>query len=667
MDRRHGEGGVFVAGEWVPIENCADSAFLCREKSTSTKQYRNSIVDANCTGCRRNRTRISRANSDGSYDVVIIGAGVVGGCIARELSRTQSSVLVLEAADDVCAGASKANSGVTHAGYDAEPDTLKAKLNAPGCRMFPKLDEELHFGFNKCGSFVVAFGKKDEELLETLLQRGVVNGVKNLSIIRNPQKLREMEPALSKEATAALWAKDAGIIIPYEFCIALFENAVDNGVEVRLRHDVVGIRPNYSEGSSPQSAAGGKAPDWWEVEVQEWLPVPTERPDQGAVHRVMPSPGTILKGEEAGVRQVIRTRTVINCTGLHADEIAAMVNEHSFHMLPRRGDYLLLHKRQGSLAQRVLFPCPDPVLGKGILVLPTLWGNLLLGPTAIDIPAPPIQPSHSSAVGSAPTPRSVRDRIQNANSKHHSNTPEEEILSKLLTQCHRLVPSIDTNRVIHGFAGVRSRTTEGDWIIRSSTAGLSFIHVAGIDSPGLTSSPMIALEVLKLLRTCAPSEVRWKLDAPNASFNPIREPIIRPKNLGRDMFGQPLDFSGAHKDGKSTPHSVPPTPANRRVVCFCEKVTESEIVDAIHRSLPVDGTQGVRRRCRAGMGQCQGQRCEEEVARIISRETGLGLAEVVRRPWPASSLLPQRWLVPEDYAFLRSLSPVPTPKQTSHL
>ena len=226
----HGEGGAYVGGYWVPLSEC--------DKKFNIKGGSNEKTAA--TPCPRSITRHSAAKPDGTYDVVIIGAGCIGSAVARELSKTTASVLMVESADDVCQGATKGNSGIVHAGYDDTPGSTRAKLCWKGNQMFPALDEDLHFGYQLTGSLVVASSAEDEAFLEELYQRGLTNGVQNLRIVRGAE-LKEIEPNLDPSATAALLSPDAGTLIPYEYNIALAENAADNGVEVRIRRMVQSI------------------------------------------------------------------------------------------------------------------------------------------------------------------------------------------------------------------------------------------------------------------------------------------------------------------------------------------------------------------------------------------------------------------------------------------
>jgi L-2-hydroxyglutarate oxidase LhgO len=393
--------------------------------------------------CPRSRSRLSAAKEDGSYDVIIVGAGCVGAAIARELSRYSLSVLVLESADDVTQGATKGNSGVVHAGYDDAPGSVRAKFCWKGNQMFADLDRELRFGYQKNGSLVLATNAEEVAHLHELLERGRKNGVERLAILQRDEVLK-LEPYVTKEVIAALYSPDAGNLIPYEFTIALMENAVDNGVELRIRRHVDAVK-DLEDGSFEVSArhweseayfaAPGKVEKrsvralWlgvvmgFSVVLLRWLEVPIVtatvialvafyfayrwvlgKHGSGGVAAKGPPPsigkgGSILSPELMAVggsgcsaatrgktveQETFRCKMVINCAGSFSDKIANMVGDHSFKIEPRLGDYLLLNRNQGKFAKCTLFPCPGP-LGKGILVQQTLWGNLILGPTARDL------------------------------------------------------------------------------------------------------------------------------------------------------------------------------------------------------------------------------------------------------------------------------------------
>lgn len=271
------------------------------------------------------------------YDVAIIGAGIVGASIARELSKYKLNVCMIEKADDVSCGTSKANSGIVHAGYDPVPGSLMAKLNVQGTAMYPKLSEELHFDFKQIGSLVVGFSEEDMKHVEKLYNRGLENGVPGMKII-GQEELRELEPNISEEAVGALLANSAGIISPYQATWAIAENAVMNGVKLFTETEVHGITAPEKDG------------DLWKLQTGK-----TE----------------------------ITAKCVVNAAGLFADKISAMAGARKFEIKPRRGEYFLLDNKCQSLANHTLFQTPD-ALGKGILVTQTADGNILVGPTAGD-------------------------------------------------------------------------------------------------------------------------------------------------------------------------------------------------------------------------------------------------------------------------------------------
>jgi len=619
----HGENGAYVAGYWVPYDDCKEEFNIKGGSNENTPK----------TPCPRSRTRHSAAKPDGTYDVVIIGSGCIGAAVARELSKTTASVLMLEAADDVSQGATKGNSGIVHAGFDDTPGSRRAELCWKGNQMFPALDADLHFGYQLTGSLVVANGAKEEEHLEELMKRGDTNGVQNLRIVKN-EELHKMEPHLSKDATAALFSPDAGTLIPYEYTIALAENAADNGVEVRIRREVESI--TKEDGLFSVKAKHWEPKDWLESQEAAGLGNyfggegengPTDKFPELKVSKnkvkveQMKVGGSGSRTANNGVtveEEDIKAKYIVNCAGGFSDKISAMIGDDSFKIKPRLGEYVLLRKSQGALCNHILFPCPGPY-GKGILVQKTLWGNLILGPTARDVhewPNPDKDPDSS-----------------------------EDILGTILRACRRLVPDFDTDESIHSFSGARAKSSRGDWIIEPSSKDPNFIQAAGIDSPGIAGSPAIALEVSRLLEAAG-------LDAkPDASFNPKRAPVIVPKRGEEGLVFTPDTKTEVNSAGVS---------AAENVVCKCEKVTEQELVEAMGRSLPLDSTQGMRKRTRAGMGGCQGKPwnygCECRVAAVIAREAGTATAKVGRRPWSATSLFPRRWLSDDDKETLKEVS-----------
>jgi len=318
----------------------------------------------------------------------------------------------------------------------------------------------------------------------------------------------------------------------------------------------------------------------------------------------------------------IQSKYIINCAGGYSDRVAAMIGDTSFTIKPRLGDYLLLNRNQGYLTQKTLFPCPDPVLGKGVLVQTTLWGNLILGPTARD--------------------------TYKAEARDMS---KEAVQNYILSKCKALVPHFNPKETFHAFCGARAKNSRGDWIIERSSVDGNMIHAAGIDSPGLAGSPAIALEVLKLLKEAAGVEEFAK----NHTFNPNRAPIITPKKGMRGLKMGPVGKNDS--SGSDTPEDIKKMESN--VICKCEKVTEAEVVRAVRRSLPIDSSQAIRKRTRAGMGHCQGDPdnycCEARVRAIIARENHVTLDEVAGRPWPATSTLSKRWIDDNDKDALEKL------------
>mmetsp|Transcript_13686 Transcript_13686/g.34085 ORF Transcript_13686/g.34085 Transcript_13686/m.34085 type:complete len:664 (-) Transcript_13686:198-2189(-) len=625
----HGEGGAYVGGYWVPLSEC-DNKFNIKGGSNEKTA---------ATPCPRSITRHSAAKPDGTYDVVIIGAGCIGSAVARELSKTTASVLMVESADDVCQGATKGNSGIVHAGYDDTPGSTRAKLCWKGNQMFPALDEDLHFGYQLTGSLVVASSAEDEAFLEELYQRGLTNGVQNLRIVRGAE-LKEIEPNLDPSATAALLSPDAGTLIPYEYNIALAENAADNGVEVRIRRMVQSIskggdglfsvRVDHWEPSSYVDSSAQDPLGNYFGGVNEggpWQDYPQLKKSEQKVSvadmKVGGSGSMRAMDGKVVEQETIKARYVVNAAGGFSDKIAQMVGDESFTIKPRLGEYVLLKKSSGDQCNHILFPCPGPY-GKGILVQKTLWGNLILGPTARDQhewPNPDVDPDS-----------------------------KDDILGKILPACRKLVPSFDVNDAFHSFAGARAKSSRGDWIIERCATEQDMIHVAGIDSPGIAGSPAIALEAVALLK-----EAGLEL-TPDPSFNPKRAPVIFPKDGEEGLVFTP--------DTKTEVNSAGVSP-RENVVCKCEKVTEEEIVEACRRSLPVDSIQCMRKRTRAGMGGCQGKPwnygCECRVAQIIARENELPTPKVGRRPWSATSQFPHRWLTDDDKAKLTELSNRPPP------
>ena len=462
-----------------------------------------------------------------NYDVVVVGAGVIGSLIARELSRYNIKIALVEKHNDMAMATSKANSAIVHAGFDAKPGSLKAKLNVEGTALMPELCKTLGVPFKPVGSLVVAFSDEEVETLNELLERGNINGVPGLEIY-DKAKLKEVEPFISDEAKAALWAPSAGIVCPYELTIAAAENAVVNGAEFIRNFEVKNIEFNGKE-------------------------------------------FTLSNGENK-----ISSKYIINAAGVYCDEIAAMIGDNSIHTMPRKGEYMLCDKSVGTLAKHTIFQCPSK-MGKGILVTPTVDGNLLLGPSALDI-------EDKDDVATTAT-----------------------ALSDILQIAKKSVPSLTTREVITSFAGLRAHCDRNDFIIEPSEKNSQFINVAGIESPGLSSAPAIALMVKNIIINMIGADEK-------SGFNPNRE--------------EPVRFR--HMSNEERKALIEKNPAYGRIVCRCETITEGEILDAIHAPAGARDVDGVKRRTRAGMGRCQGGFCGSKVVELLARELGVEINEITK-------------------------------------
>lgn len=474
------------------------------------------------------------------YDVAIIGAGVVGSLIARELSKLKLKICLLEKEPDVGMGASKANSGIIHAGYDAKPGTLKAKLNVTGNNLMDSYSQELGVKFKRTGSLVLAFNENDVSKLHELYENGLKNGVSDLRLLSGTEA-KQLEPGISDAAILALYAPYAGIICPYELTIAAAENAVENGVELKRGCKVLGIIPAIPAGSQAKQAA----------ESRPFILITS-------------------KGK-------IQSLYIINAAGVFADEISSMLNLRFFSITPRKGEYLILDKTQGGIVNKVIFGPPSK-MGKGVLVSPTVDGNIILGPTAVDI-----------------------------KDKEDCSTTLEG-LSEVIKSSLRLVPGINPKEVIATFAGIRAVPSSGDFIIQSPDTARGFINVAGIESPGLTASPAIAQYVSSMLK-----EMIGKVEE-NKDFNPVRRSLKR--------------FKEMHDSERID--AIKKRPEYGNIVCRCETVSEAEIVDSINSPCGANDLDGVKRRTRAGMGRCQGGFCTPRVCEILSRELGIPMEIVTK-------------------------------------
>lgn len=462
------------------------------------------------------------------YDIAVIGAGVIGTAVARELSRYNLNIVMLERDNDVACGTTKANSAIVHAGYDASADSMKGIMNAKGNAMFGDVCKDLDVPFERIGSLVVAFSEEDMETLEGLLENGKALGIPGLEII-DSKSVYEKEANLNPGVRGALYAPSAGITEPWELAIAYAENAIENGAELKLNFEVKSIEKQEN--------------------------------------------GFEIKSEN----ETIQSRLVINCAGVYADEIHNMVAETpEFSIHPRRGQYFLLDKTTEGFVDHVIFPCPSK-MGKGTLVVPTVDGNILIGPDSQDLGMEDKEATETTG-----------DRLAYV----------REMVSQLTTK-------VPFREQITEFSGLRAEPDGGDFIIDWSKSVDGFYNVAGIKSPGLSSAPAIAERVMKaVVETLKPEE--------KEDFNPRRRPRVKLEDLNDDQLQALIE-----KD-----------PRYGRIICRCEMISEGEIVDAIHRAAGGRTLNGIKRRVRPGAGRCQGGFCGPRVLEILARELDLNPTEI---------------------------------------
>lgn len=460
------------------------------------------------------------------FDFVVIGAGVIGGMVARELTKYTNSVCILERGADVSLGATRANSAIVHAGFDAAPGSLKARLNVRGSKMMAEVCSDLGVKYKNNGSLVVGFNEEDEKTLIELCQRGITNGVDGVKVIYREEILK-IEPNIGKEVSVALYAPTGAIVCPYELCMASVGCAMDNGAELKLNFEVKSI----------EVTDGGYK---------------------------------ILSDSDS-----VYAKCVINCAGLYSDEVARMVGDDSFSIRPRRGEYMLLDREVGSHISSTIFRCPSK-MGKGVLVSPTVDGNLLVGPTAEDI-----------------------------DDKEDTKTTAEGLM-KVRTLANQQVDGIDFSKVITSFTGLRATGSTGDFIIGMPKYG--FLNLAGIESPGLSSAPAIAEYAISIL-----SDSGFEF-SPRDDFNGKRRPM---------HF-----FSSLSVEEKN--ELIKRRPEYAHIICRCETVSEGEILDAIRTNPRPTDVDGVKRRTRASMGRCQGGFCTPYIIELLAKELGVDYTAVTK-------------------------------------
>ena len=450
------------------------------------------------------------------FDVVIIGCGVTGAACAYHLSKYNLKVGILESENDVATGTTKANSAILHAGYDPAPGTLMAKFNVRGNALTKEICEKLQVKYRRTGSLVVAFSSAEMEKVRLLYERGLENGVPNMEIW-DRETLFDHEPQLNETAQGALFAPSAAIVDPWDLCLAMAQTAVINGAELFLNNKVTAI----------EKIAGG-------------FKITTD------------------KGQ-------YETATILNAAGIFADKIHNMVAKPTFKISPHSGQYYLLDKGEFSRVGHIIFQCPVGDT-KGVLVAPTVHGNLIVGPDSTLVDGPGLQ---TTAAG----------------------------LAGVRTMAQKSVPNIDFRQNIRNFAGLRAISDRDDFIIEEATDAKGFFDLSGIKSPGLTAAAAIGEYSLELLQNFGLELV------PKESFCDERK-VLRFNELSQTEKMK----------------AIKENPLYAKVVCRCETVTEGEILDSLKGPIPPVSIDGVKRRCGAGMGRCQGGFCSVKVMEILSRE-----------------------------------------------
>lgn len=462
------------------------------------------------------------------YDVAIIGAGVSGAAVARKLSQYRISTVLLEKEADVSFGASKANSGIIHGGFHSSMKYLKARLEIQGNLMFDALQRELGFPFRRCGVIVAAFREEELKHIQSLYRQGVENGVIGIEICSR-ERILDIEPKLNPDVIGGLHAPNGGIIEPYRFVFSLVESAKKNGVELLVNYEVSRA---VHEG------------EYWQISGRDG--------------------------------RSIAAKYIINAAGLFADQVSEIFGAEGFRIIPRKGEEYLLDRMSPAYPNKVIFPVPHGKT-KGTLVIPTVEGTMMVGPTADEI-----------------------------DDKEDTSTSTEH-LNRIFDFSRRMVPSISSRDIITSFAGLRPALEGGDFYIDISEKAPNFIQVAGIQSPGLTASPAIGEYVKDLLKK-AGCELAEKRD-----WDPFIDKVPRMRNL-------------SHFESEKI---VEQNPMYGNIVCRCEKVSEGEIVEAVRRGHTT--LDGVKFFTRMGMGRCQGGFCTYKTIKIIMRETGLSYEQVTKR------------------------------------
>lgn len=467
-------------------------------------------------------------------DGIIIGGGIVGVSIAQALARYDFKVVLLEKEAELSFGVSKSNSGIVHTGFQSDYRLLKTRLAVRGNQRYREMARTLDFPFVETGELVVAF-KGEKEALMAIRENGERLGIPGLELV-DQGWLKAHEPNLSEEIEWALLGPTAAVINPYETVYALAENAVANGLRIFCNHEVTAI---------------AKGTGTWEITASE---------------------------------KTFEATWVINAAGLYADKIARLAHMEVPEIIPRKGEEFILDKHADRLTQRVIFPVPQKHT-KGILVIPTVDGNTMIGPTS----------------------EAILDREDLTTSQ----AGRQFVIDKI----HRLLPFIKhQDQIITSFAGLRPTTREEDFYIREDREG--FINLVGIQSPGLTAAPAIAEEVAGMISEKRPLK---------AKTNPVTKRTAIPRFR--------------HLKTEERNALIQTDPEFGEVVCRCELITKKEIKEAIRRGART--MDGIKFRTRSQMGRCHGAFCTMKIMAIMAEELGLPYEAITKRG--CGSELAKKW------------------------
>lgn len=466
------------------------------------------------------------------YDIVIIGAGIIGSMLAYDLSRYTLDIAIVEKNHDIANETTMANSAIIHTGYDPKENTLKALLNPIGAKRYPKICQDLSCAYKTIGSFVAACSLDEKSHLDILEKRAAQRDIACFRI--DGDQARKQEPNLSDEVVDTLFFPETAVIYPWQIAQSCLEVALQNKAKLYLDSPVQNIE---------------KTPQGFLVQL----------PDQ-----------------------TLQTKVVVNAAGLEAERITHFLEEPFFHMLPKRGEYFVLDQ-DSQVTDSIIFPVPTKK-GKGVLCIPTVYGNTLVGPTSdlIEIQSETLESSNLVETSQAG-------------------------LESVKIQAGKLVKNIPFHKVIRSFAGVRPSTDYGDFILQESQQNPGFILAAGIDSPGLASAPAISEYLIQnFISNHVPLQE-----------NPTSNMTLPSRVIMKDLSPQ-------ERQAK-----ILENPLYGKIVCRCEQISEGEIVDCIHSLCGARSIKAVKKRVRPGMGRCQGGFCEPLVVEILARELGISPLEVV--------------------------------------